>query len=233
MVVAVSQSGETADTLAAIEEARLRGSHILALTNTVFDSSIARGRHTIIPAAGPKSASTSRATWPSRSPWNSVRASYSQKSVNDEKSESFKPKRFLTARILEGHYISLSATPVSGIYPRPRTERLRGLFVFSIGPGTLLKWRRAQRGDATGVRRARRVGEERREHALRAHGDWGHPMSYPGNRYLTGISVLLPPFRPDDCTKRPPAARIVARLGPGAALCARRALRGSHRREEP
>jgi glucosamine--fructose-6-phosphate aminotransferase (isomerizing) len=41
MVVAVSQSGETADTLAAIEEARLRGSHILALTNTV-DSSIAR-----------------------------------------------------------------------------------------------------------------------------------------------------------------------------------------------
>ncbi len=41
MVVAVSQSGETADTLAAIEEARLGGSHILALTNTV-DSSIAR-----------------------------------------------------------------------------------------------------------------------------------------------------------------------------------------------
>jgi glutamine---fructose-6-phosphate transaminase (isomerizing) len=41
MVVAVSQSGETADTLAAMEEARYRGSHILALTNTV-DSSIAR-----------------------------------------------------------------------------------------------------------------------------------------------------------------------------------------------
>src|SRR5260370_28818315 len=41
MVVAVSQSGETADTLAAIEEARAGGSHILALTNTV-DSSIAR-----------------------------------------------------------------------------------------------------------------------------------------------------------------------------------------------
>lgn len=44
MVVAVSQSGETADTLAAIEEARARGSHILALTNTV-DSSIARKAH--------------------------------------------------------------------------------------------------------------------------------------------------------------------------------------------
>jgi glucosamine--fructose-6-phosphate aminotransferase (isomerizing) len=41
MVVAVSQSGETADTLAAIEEARNRGAHVLALTNTV-DSSIAR-----------------------------------------------------------------------------------------------------------------------------------------------------------------------------------------------
>jgi glucosamine--fructose-6-phosphate aminotransferase (isomerizing) len=41
MVIAVSQSGETADTLAAMEEARLRGSHLLALTNTV-DSSIAR-----------------------------------------------------------------------------------------------------------------------------------------------------------------------------------------------
>jgi glutamine---fructose-6-phosphate transaminase (isomerizing) len=41
MVIAVSQSGETADTLAAIEEGRNRGSHILALTNTV-DSSIAR-----------------------------------------------------------------------------------------------------------------------------------------------------------------------------------------------
>jgi glutamine---fructose-6-phosphate transaminase (isomerizing) len=41
MVVAVSQSGETADTLAAMEEARARGSHVLALTNTV-ESSIAR-----------------------------------------------------------------------------------------------------------------------------------------------------------------------------------------------
>jgi glutamine---fructose-6-phosphate transaminase (isomerizing) len=41
MVVAVSQSGETADTLAAMEEAKRRGAHLLALTNTV-DSSIAR-----------------------------------------------------------------------------------------------------------------------------------------------------------------------------------------------
>ena len=41
MLVAVSQSGETADTLAALEEGRRRGCHLLALTNTV-DSSIAR-----------------------------------------------------------------------------------------------------------------------------------------------------------------------------------------------
>ena len=41
MIIAVSQSGETADTLAAMEEGRRRGSHLLALTNTV-DSSIAR-----------------------------------------------------------------------------------------------------------------------------------------------------------------------------------------------
>ncbi|HTT77382.1 MAG TPA: glutamine--fructose-6-phosphate transaminase (isomerizing) [Candidatus Binataceae bacterium] len=41
MIVAVSQSGETADTLAAMEEGRRRGAFVLALTNTV-DSSVAR-----------------------------------------------------------------------------------------------------------------------------------------------------------------------------------------------
>jgi glucosamine--fructose-6-phosphate aminotransferase (isomerizing) len=41
VVIAVSQSGETADTLAAMEEAASRGAHMIALTNTV-DSSIAR-----------------------------------------------------------------------------------------------------------------------------------------------------------------------------------------------
>ena len=40
MLIAVSQSGETADTLAAMEEGQRRGAHLLALTNTV-DSSIA------------------------------------------------------------------------------------------------------------------------------------------------------------------------------------------------
>ena len=39
--MAVSQSGETADTLAAMEEGASRGAHLIALTNTV-DSSIAR-----------------------------------------------------------------------------------------------------------------------------------------------------------------------------------------------
>jgi len=41
VIIAVSQSGETADTLAAMEEGRRTGSHLIALTNTV-DSSIAR-----------------------------------------------------------------------------------------------------------------------------------------------------------------------------------------------
>jgi glucosamine--fructose-6-phosphate aminotransferase (isomerizing) len=44
LIIAVSQSGETADTLAAMEEGKRRGSHLLALTNTV-DSSIARKAH--------------------------------------------------------------------------------------------------------------------------------------------------------------------------------------------
>ncbi len=44
VVFAVSQSGETADTLAATEEVVARGAHAIALTNTV-DSSIARRAH--------------------------------------------------------------------------------------------------------------------------------------------------------------------------------------------
>ncbi len=41
LIIAVSQSGETADTIAAMEEGKRHGSHLIALTNTV-DSSIAR-----------------------------------------------------------------------------------------------------------------------------------------------------------------------------------------------
>ena len=41
LMIAISQSGETADTLAAMEEGARRGAHVIALSNTV-DSSIAR-----------------------------------------------------------------------------------------------------------------------------------------------------------------------------------------------
>ncbi len=44
LMIAASQSGETADTMAAMEEGRRRGSRMIALTNTV-DSSIARKAH--------------------------------------------------------------------------------------------------------------------------------------------------------------------------------------------
>jgi glutamine---fructose-6-phosphate transaminase (isomerizing) len=44
VIIAVSQSGETADTLAAMEEGHRRGSHLIAVTNTL-DSSIARRAH--------------------------------------------------------------------------------------------------------------------------------------------------------------------------------------------
>ena len=82
MVVAVSQSGETADTLAAIEEARSRGSHILALTNTV-DSSIARKADAqIYTRCGPEISVTttkcflsrSKPSICSRSTWRNARA---------------------------------------------------------------------------------------------------------------------------------------------------------------
>jgi len=54
MMIAVSQSGETADTLAAMEEGVRRGAHLLAITNTV-DSSIARkGNAQLYTRCGPE-----------------------------------------------------------------------------------------------------------------------------------------------------------------------------------
>jgi glutamine---fructose-6-phosphate transaminase (isomerizing) len=54
MMIAVSQSGETADTLAAMEEGARRGAHLLAITNTV-DSSIARkGNAQLYTRCGPE-----------------------------------------------------------------------------------------------------------------------------------------------------------------------------------
>ncbi len=54
LVVAVSQSGETADTLAALREAKAQGANVLALTN-VLDSAIARAAHgALYTHAGPE-----------------------------------------------------------------------------------------------------------------------------------------------------------------------------------
>jgi len=54
MVIIISQSGETLDTLAAMREARRRGGHILAVVNVV-GSSIAREADTVLyTAAGPE-----------------------------------------------------------------------------------------------------------------------------------------------------------------------------------
>ena len=54
LVVVVSQSGETADTLAGLREAKRRGAHIIAVTNVV-DSSVARDADDVIYTwAGPE-----------------------------------------------------------------------------------------------------------------------------------------------------------------------------------
>jgi glucosamine--fructose-6-phosphate aminotransferase (isomerizing) len=54
VVVVISQSGETADTLAALKEARARGAQVLAITN-VLDSSIARAANQVFYThAGPE-----------------------------------------------------------------------------------------------------------------------------------------------------------------------------------
>jgi len=54
LVVAISQSGETADTLAAVKEARSKGATILAIANVV-DSSIPRAsHHSLYTHAGPE-----------------------------------------------------------------------------------------------------------------------------------------------------------------------------------
>ena len=54
LVIAISQSGETADTLAAIKEARIRGARVLAISNVV-DSAIPRASHgALYTHAGPE-----------------------------------------------------------------------------------------------------------------------------------------------------------------------------------
>src|SRR5262249_50811945 len=54
VVVAISQSGETADTLAAIKDARQKGAQVISIAN-VLDSSIPRASdHTLYTHAGPE-----------------------------------------------------------------------------------------------------------------------------------------------------------------------------------
>ena len=54
LVIVISQSGETLDTMAALREAKRRGAHILSIVNVV-GSSIARESHTVLYTwAGPE-----------------------------------------------------------------------------------------------------------------------------------------------------------------------------------
>ncbi|GAA3411383.1 glutamine--fructose-6-phosphate transaminase (isomerizing) [Paenibacillus hodogayensis] len=54
LLIAVSQSGETADTLAAVREAKRRGALILAITNVVGSSLTREADHTLFTWAGPE-----------------------------------------------------------------------------------------------------------------------------------------------------------------------------------
>ena len=66
LVIVVSQSGETADTLAALREAQSNGAHVLAITNVV-GSSIARDADDVIATlAGPEIAVASTKAYTSQ-----------------------------------------------------------------------------------------------------------------------------------------------------------------------
>jgi len=54
LVIAVSQSGETADTLAAVREAKRQGARVLAITNVVGSSVAREADHVILTMAGPE-----------------------------------------------------------------------------------------------------------------------------------------------------------------------------------
>ncbi|MGV2643887.1 SIS domain-containing protein, partial [Clostridium perfringens] len=66
LVIVVSQSGETADTLAALREAQSHGAHVLAITNVV-GSSIAREANDVLGTlAGPEIAVASTKAYTSQ-----------------------------------------------------------------------------------------------------------------------------------------------------------------------
>ncbi|MDI3257752.1 MAG: glutamine--fructose-6-phosphate transaminase (isomerizing) [Kyrpidia sp.] len=54
LVVVISQSGETADTLAALREAKARGAQVMAITNVVGSSVAREADHVVITWAGPE-----------------------------------------------------------------------------------------------------------------------------------------------------------------------------------
>jgi glucosamine--fructose-6-phosphate aminotransferase (isomerizing) len=66
LVIAVSQSGETADTLAAIREAKLSGAQILAITNVVGSSVSREADHLLLTCAGPEIAVASTKAYTSQ-----------------------------------------------------------------------------------------------------------------------------------------------------------------------
>ncbi|SFL72650.1 glutamine--fructose-6-phosphate transaminase [Paenibacillus sp. 1_12] len=66
LVIAVSQSGETADTLAAIREAKLSGARVLAITNVVGSSVAREADHRLMTWAGPEIAVASTKAYTSQ-----------------------------------------------------------------------------------------------------------------------------------------------------------------------
>jgi glutamine---fructose-6-phosphate transaminase (isomerizing) len=54
LIIVISQSGETADTLAALRDAQARGSHVLAITNVVGSSASREADDVIVTWAGPE-----------------------------------------------------------------------------------------------------------------------------------------------------------------------------------
>ncbi|TDF93850.1 glutamine--fructose-6-phosphate transaminase (isomerizing) [Paenibacillus piri] len=66
LVIAVSQSGETADTLAAMREAKLSGAHILAITNVVGSSVAREADDVLFTWAGPEIAVASTKAYTSQ-----------------------------------------------------------------------------------------------------------------------------------------------------------------------
>lgn len=66
LVIVVSQSGETADTLAAMREAKLHGAQVLAITNVVGSSVAREADHVIFTWAGPEIAVASTKAYTSQ-----------------------------------------------------------------------------------------------------------------------------------------------------------------------